>query len=138
MQSSWQTCNVLNLSILYPTMIIKTTYLSFISIQEGSNYVYLLEVSIQILHQEKFGSHASHIWYVFISTYVSRGGLDHRKYLPTGPHLCVRYISYWAYKHLCISAGFHSLLTQSCPEYDYIELVQKTSCPPTSQSASLD
>lgn len=95
MQSSWQKCNVLNLSILCSALVIKTTYLSFIFIQEESNYVYLLEVSIQILYQEKFGSHAPHIWSIFISTDVSRGELAHkvRKYLATGPLLCVWYIS---------------------------------------------
>lgn len=78
MQSSWQKYSVLYLSNLYSTMIIKTTYLNFIAIQEGSNYVFLLEVSIQLLYQENFGSHASHMWYIFISTYVSRGGLAHK------------------------------------------------------------
>lgn len=60
--------------------------LHFISIQEENNYVHLLEVSIWVLYQEKIQSHASHIWYIFISTYVSRAELAHevRKYLPTG------------------------------------------------------
>lgn len=100
MQSSWQKYNVLNLSILCSTLVIKTTYLSFIFIQEESNYVCLLEVSIQILYQEKFGSCAAHIWSIFISTYVSRGGLAHkvRRYLAIGPLLCVWYISSRVYK----------------------------------------
>lgn len=94
MQLSWQKYNVLNLSILCSTLVIKTTYLSFIFIQEKSNYVYLLEVSIQILYQEKFRSRAPHIWSIFMSTYVSRRGLAHkvRKYLPLGL-LRVWYIS---------------------------------------------
>lgn len=43
----------LNPSVLFSTMMIKTIYLSFISIQEGKNDVYLLEVSTQIFYQEK-------------------------------------------------------------------------------------
>lgn len=89
MQSSWQKYNVLNLSSLYSTIIIKTIYLNFIAIQKGTYYVYLLEVSIQLLYQEKFGSHASHIWYIFISSCVSRGELAHKvKYLPTRTFIC--------------------------------------------------
>lgn len=48
--------SILNLSVLSSTVIIKTTYLSFISTQKGSNYTYLLEASLQMLNQEKFGS----------------------------------------------------------------------------------
>lgn len=109
-QSSWQKYSVLYLSNLYSTMIIKTTYLNFIAIQEGSNYVFLLEVSIQLLYQENFGSHASHMWYIFISTYVpGLGWLTKEECAHWNSYVWGVFLRRPTILYGYISAGFHSL-----------------------------
>lgn len=77
MQSSWQKY-VLNLSNLFHYDNQDHIFEFHCHLGGEQLCLYLLEVSIQLLYQENFRSPASHIWYIFISAYVSRGGLAHK------------------------------------------------------------